>query len=406
MIKPPKRQRAAGLASAALRRSEESLRRLVACAPDAIVVTDERGRIRQANPRVQDLLGYAPAELVGRPLTLLMAPVDAHRHDAYMASYALGRRGMTADGREVQARRRDGSLVTVHVRVAEMPLRGERAFVGFLRDMSERKLAEAEHLRLQRQLLQAQKMQALGQFTGGIAHDFNNMLAGILGLSTLALERDVSDPQGKLATYLREIVRVSERGRDLIARLMSFADPERRQPVQCLPLAPIVEEVLSLLRPALPERIELLLHCEPGLPPVPHVAGDVHQMLSNLVLNARDAIVGPGRVQVDLRRAWPEGAECSSCGQRLHGEQLCLSVADNGAGMPAEVMPRVFDPFFTTKDVGQGTGLGLAGVHSLLHQGGGHVLLHSTPGRGSCFQLMLPVLAGPPPTADPPPPTA
>ncbi|WP_395702371.1 nitrogen regulation protein NR(II), partial [Aquabacterium sp.] len=379
-----------------LRRSEESLRRLVACAPDAIVVADERGRIQQANPQVQALLGYAPDELLGRPLALLMGAHDAARHDAYMAGYETGRRGMTADGREVQARRRDGSLVTVHVRVGEMPFRGGRAFVGFLRDMSERKRAEAEHLRLQRQLLQAQKMQALGQFTGGIAHDFNNMLTGILGLSTLALERHVDDPQGKLASYLREITRVSERGRDLIARLMSFAHPERRSAPVLRPLAPIVEEVLRMLRPAVPERIDLQLQCEPGLPPVRHVEGDVHQMLSNLVLNACDAIAGSGRVQVLLQAAQLQGAECSSCGQHLHGAYLRLAVLDDGHGIAAEAQPRVFDPFFTTKDVGKGTGLGLASVHSLLHQAGGHVLLHSRPGEGTCFELLLPVGDAPP----------
>ncbi|GAA0767033.1 hypothetical protein GCM10009107_55610 [Ideonella azotifigens] len=495
------------------RHSEESLRRLVDSAPDAIIVTDEIGRILRANPRVNELLGYSPDELEGMTLGQLMPPAMASLHGGYMQGYGHGRRGMTAAGREVQALRKDGSLVSVHVRVGEMPDLGGRRFVGFLRDMTEHKRSEAalrhgeeklrklydmsplgialtdingnfldfnnsfmeltgydaqslhalsywdltpsehesderrnlellqsvgrygpyekeykcrdgglrpvrlngvriefngqpciwsivedltdrrnaehEQARLQRQLMQAQKMEALGQLTGGIAHDFNNMLAGILGLSTLALERRIDDPSGKVMTYLREIARVSERGRDLIERLMRFSRPAPAQAPQSRTLRPVVEEVLRMLASTLPPTAKISLHVEPTLPDAYFTEVDLHQALTNLVINARDAVGGVGEIDIELARVALADFECTSCGQRVHGPHVALRVRDNGAGIPPALMARVFDPFFTTKEVGKGTGLGLAMVHSLVHQAGGHVGVSSTPGIGTCFSMLL-----------------
>jgi CheY-like chemotaxis protein len=236
-------------------------------------------------------------------------------------------------------------------------------------------------------------MEALGQLTGGIAHDFNNMLTGILGLSTLALERHVDDPSGKLASYLREIARVGERGRELVGRLMRFARPVAAgaPPPAARPLQPIVEEALVMLAPALSPRISVRLQAEAGLPELCFTEVDMHQVLTNLLINARDAMGGEGEVVVTLARAATEGAECTSCGQRAHGEQVSLRVQDSGPGIAPEFRARIFDPFFTTKDIGKGTGLGLAMVHSLVHQIGGHIVVHGEPGRGTCFELLLPV---------------
>ena len=500
-----------------LRDSEESLRRLVDSAPDVIVVTDEAGRIERVNPRVQQLLGYTPAELAGMDLKQLMPPPMASQHDRHMQGYSHGRRGMTAAGREVQALRKDGSLVTVHIRVGEMPYRGGRHFVGFMRDMTEhkrteaalrhseeklrklydmsplgialtdmagrfidfnqafaticghdastlrglsfwdltppeyvadeqrnlaslqrvgrygpydkayrcgngelrpvrlngvrieldgqpciwsivedlteRRAAEREHAHLQRQLMQSQKMEAIGQLTGGIAHDFNNMLTGILGLSTLALERHISDPTGKLATYLREITRVSNRGRDLIERLMRFARPTPAQDLQPRPLLPIVEEVLRMLDSALPAQLTVSLRADADLPDACFAEVDLHQVLTNLVINARDALDGVGKVDIELAQVVAAGCECTSCGQRVHGPHVSLRVRDSVGSITPALLGRIFDPFFTTKDVGKGTGLGLAMVHSLVHQAGGHVVVSSAPGTGTCFEVLLPVPA-------------
>jgi PAS domain S-box-containing protein len=509
-----------------LRHSEESLRRLVDSAPDAIIVADGSGRIERANPRVQELLGYAPAELEGMDLKRLMPPAAASQHDRYMQAHGHGHRGMTAAGREVQARRKDGSLVYVHVRVGEMPSLGGLRFVGFLRDMTEHKRAEAalrhseeklrklydmsplgialtdmagrfldfngafaalcgydaetlrrvsywdltpaeyvedeqrnlellrstgrygpyekayrrpdgrllpvrlngvrieldgqdciwsivedlterrdaerERERLQRQLMQSQKMEALGQLTGGIAHDFNNMLTGILGLSTLALERHVEDPASKVASYLREIAKVSERGRDLVGRLTRFARPATPQAPLPRPLRPVVEEVMRMLESTLPAQLRVALHAEPVLPEACFVEVDLHQVLTNLVINARDALGGQGVIDIELAPLTATGCECTSCGRRVYGPHVALRVRDHGSGIPPALLLRVFDPFFTTKDVGKGTGLGLAMVHSLVHQAGGHVVVTSEPGHGTTFEVLLPVNA-PSPPADPPP---
>lgn len=498
-----------------LRHSEESLRRLVDHAPDAIIVADGHGRILQANPRVLELLGYTPGELTGMDLKQLMPAAAASQHDRHLQGHDQGPRSMTAAGRDVQALRKDGSRVDVHVQVGEMPDLGGRRFVGFMRDMTERRRAEAalrhseeklrklydlsplgialtdmegrfidfnqafltlcgcdaptlrslsywdltpviyeadeernlallqetgrygpyekeyrrptgellpvrlngvrieldgrpyiwsivedltqhrraevERERLQRQLMQSQKMEALGQLTGGVAHDFNNMLTGILGLSTLALERHVQDPAGKVATYLREIARVSERGRDLIERLMRFARPQAPQAPLPRPLRPVVEEVLRMLESALPPQLTVRLGVEPALPEACFVEVDLHQVLTNLVINARDALGGRGEVQIELAGTLAAGCECSSCGQRVYGPHAVLRVLDDGCGIPPALLMRIFDPFFTTKDFGKGTGLGLAMVHSLVHQAGGHVLVSSEPGCGTRFEVLLPV---------------
>ena len=509
-----------GLAGRRATRAGVALGQLIDAAPDAVLVTDERGRIRRANRQAEALFGYTPGEFEGLDLKVLMPEPDAARHDGYMADHGRGRRAMTAEGRDVMARRRDGSEVAVHVRVTRMSDEGEPVFVGFVRDMSERRRAEAalrhsedklrklyamsplgialtdmsgrfldfndafvaltgheaqalyslsywdltpiefaaqeaanlealettgrygpyekdyvgaggarrpvrlngvrilldgepciwsivedltehrraeqEHERLQRQLMQAQKMEALGQLTGGIAHNFNNMLAGILGLSTLALERHVDAPDSRLATYLREIVRVGERGRELVGRLMSFSRPAGARPPAPRAVAPVVDEVVRMLAPAMPAALQLSQHSAPSLPEVSFSDVDLHQVVANLVINARDAVDGCGEVVVELAAVDADGCECTSCGRLAHGPHLALRVHDSGAGIPPELRARIFEPFFTTKDVGKGTGLGLATVHTLVHHMGGHVAVRGRPGGGTTFELLLPAAAGEP----------
>ncbi|MFQ5661472.1 MAG: PAS domain-containing protein [Gammaproteobacteria bacterium] len=265
--------------------------------------------------------------------------------------------------------------------------------VGTDTEITGRKQAEQDRIRLEAQLFLAQKMQAIGQLTGGIAHDFNNILTGILGYCRLALRRCVDDDEGKLARYLREIQHGGERARDMIARMLAFS---RTGPGDAGPqsLPTLVESALGLLRPSLPASIDLHTHIADDLPPVRTDAGQFEQVLMNLCINARDAMDGNGGITIELYLSRLHWKECHSCHAVVSGEFVVLSVQDSGSGIPAEMQASIFDPFFSTKEVGQGTGLGLSMVHGIMHECGGHIRIHSTAAKGTTFYLLFPTGQG------------
>jgi len=253
--------------------------------------------------------------------------------------------------------------------------------VGMVHDITERTL-------LQKQAVQAQKMQAIGQLTGGIAHDFNNILASILGYTDLALERFVPDKESKLALYLSEIKRASERARDLIAKMLAFSRGGQGE-VQSIAVVPLIAEVIQLLHAVLPSTIELITKAETDLPVVMMDPIHLHQMVMNLCINARDAVGAHGRIEIGLARRTTETV-CTSCLQSVRGEWIEISVSDNGSGIEPEALTHIFEPFFSTKEVGKGTGLGLSTVHGLVHGYGGHIVVDSTPNKGTTVRLLLP----------------
>lgn len=302
----------------------------------------------------------------------------AHGH-AYTCAYRIRRNG--------------GAWRWVHdqgqaIRDAE----GQPAWLdGVIVDITENKALQQEQERLQAQLQQAQKMEALGQLTSGIAHDFNNILAAVLGFAKLAIRRHAPDPRGELAEYLREVVIAGERARDLVARMLTYS---RRQPGrQALPLAaqPLIREALKMLTATIPAGIRIDAHIDGTAPDIAIDPVDLHQILVNLVINARDALDGRGRIGISLARRRLEQQVCFACHEKFSGDHVELVVADDGQGIAPEVLPHIFEPFFTTKPVGQGTGMGLSMVHGLVHRAQGHFLLETGVGRGSSFHIFLPV---------------
>jgi len=270
----------------------------------------------------------------------------------------------------------------------------------FVHDRTEQDSALTARLDLERQLQHAQKMQALGQLTGGIAHDFNNILASILGYSNLALSRLVTDHESKLAKYLQEIVSASERARDLVIKMLAFT---RTKPgVSAGPISParIAWEVEEMLRPSIPSSIQIRNEIESERL-ISMDAGDLNQVLVNLVINARDAIVDQGWIHIRVRDVHLHEAICAISHRRLSGDYLCVEVEDNGSGIEARHLPSLFDPFFTTKDVGKGTGLGLSIVQGILQRNSGHIVIHSEPGQGTRFQLLFRAQAPASPAKEP-----
>lgn len=267
-----------------------------------------------------------------------------------------------------------------------------------------------ERDQLNRQLQQAQKMEAIGQLTGGIAHDFNNILASIIGFTSLALQRFVSDDQPELREYLNEVTHAGERARDLVSQMLAFSRTGSSK-VSLLQISPMIKEVTKMLQATLPSSIQLSSQVDADVPAVMMDPVQFQQVLMNMCINARDAIGSKGDIDIrthlvhfnDCGQLIAQAAPkeelpchvCDSCHNNIEeGDYIELSVRDSGSGMNDEELKRIFEPFFTTKDVGKGSGMGLSMVHGIIHEYGGHVLVDTQSGVGTKFRLLLPVVEG------------
>jgi len=255
-------------------------------------------------------------------------------------------------------------------------------------DIAEKERAEAERAKLERQLRQAQKLEAIGTLAGGIAHDFNNILSGIMGFADLAMQ-DADDP---IVTrqHVSEILKASRRARELVRQILAFSrqQDQSRQPIK---LPSVLEEALSLLRAAIPKSIEIRTDLDPSTPTVLVDTTQFHQVVTNLVTNAWQAIGDkPGRIDVILRTFTVDNDFARITPDLRPGRYVRLSVADTGSGMNSGTLERIFEPFFTTKEPGSGTGLGLAVVHGILKATDGAVTVYSEPSRGTTFHLYFP----------------
>ncbi len=279
------------------------------------------------------------------------------------------------------------------VRLRAAPIVEEEQTLGFagtLEDVSAQRQAEIEQHRLQLQLQQAQKMDAIGHLTGGIAHDFNNILASILGYAALAGERPSAREDTKLVTYLDAIRQSGERARELVAKMLAFSRSEPREVVTPTSVQPLVGEAVKLLKAIIPASIRIVTVSEPGLPPVLVDGVDLHQAIVNLAVNARDAIGGHGQITIAVRAPRQLRGQCASCRETFAERYVEIAVSDTGTGIAPEHLPRLFEPFFSTKEVGKGTGMGLAVTHGVVHRVGGHILVETAPGgTGTTVRLLL-----------------
>jgi two-component system cell cycle sensor histidine kinase/response regulator CckA len=310
----------------------------------------------------------------GRPKYLLGISMDVTERRAAAESL---RQANEALERRVEAR-------TIELSLANAALRQQ---------ITDREKAEATLRQRDDQLRQAQKMEAVGRLAGGIAHDFNNLLSVVLSYSALMLE-DLG-PTGRGREDLEQIQLAGQRAAELTRQLLAFSRQQRLAPRE-LSLNEIVAGMEKMIRRLIGEDVELVVSLAPELDPVLVDGGQLEQVLMNLVINARDAMPGGGRLTIETARAdFSAGSGRLSPGSPL-GPYSMLSVSDTGHGMDEEVKARVFEPFFTTKDIGKGTGLGLSMVHGIVEQSGGTVLVESQPGRGSTFRLFLPRSPGEP----------
>jgi PAS domain S-box-containing protein len=382
------------LANEALRQSEARLRATVEAAFDCVVGMDSEGRVVEFNAAAERCFGHTRDTALGQPLAHLIIP-PRHRsaHNDGMKRFRSTGQGPYI-GRlvETHAVRADGSEFPVELAISVAPGPDGDIFVGYLRDITERKQAEAHRQALEAQLRQAQKMEAIGQLTGGIAHDFNNILASIMGYVVLAMERPAAENDPKLMEHLDEAQQGCRRARNLIQQMLTFSRGQRGEP-RPVALAALVRDATQILRSTLPSTMDLGVHVDD---PALHALVDpvqAQQVVLNLCINARDAMQGSGRIDLTVRGFESDGPSaplCASCKGPVAGRFVELAVGDCGPGISSEVAERIFEPFFSTKAPGKGSGMGLAMVHGIVHDHGGHVLLESTPGQGAVFRVLLP----------------
>jgi len=350
---------------------------------EAILITDQHGVVDYVNPAFTRLTGYRAEDAIGM-MPAFLKP-DAQNPTEYKNMWDAIAGGETWHG-SLPGNRKDGSTYPAMISIA--PIRDEGAeithFVVTQTDLS-------EHQRLEDQLRQAQKMESIGTLVGGIAHDFNNMLAGITGNIYLAKARLQESPA--LEKNLDNIEQLSFRAADMIQQMLAFARKSSVSMKQ-IDLTADVSEILSFLRTSVPENIDFEHHICPEELFIEGDSTQLHQVLMNLVNNARDAVEGRDqpRIVLTLAAFAPDTAFRKKNPEIRAGKYARLSIADNGHGIPEHLIARLFDPFFTTKDPGKGTGLGLAMTFGAIKTHRGIIEVESAAGKGSTFHIYLPLL--------------
>jgi len=366
------------VAEVALQRSERTYRTLVENLGQGVFLQDQQGRYVAVNGTFARWVGRSPESILMSTNAQLFPEERAGRFDREFRQVL--QEGVAVESEEAwetaQGRRVIRRMLT--------PVREEGntpgGVLGICWDVTELR-------RLEMQLRQSSKMDAIGQLAGGIAHDFNNLLTVIIGNLDLVLATPSSEE--KRQEQLQAALQAANRAAALTQRLLTFA---RNHQLDWRPVSlnPIVADVVEMLRRTIDPRIRIETVCDPELWPVRSDPNQLHQVLMNLCLNARDAITPPGVIRIETRRL-PAGTRPRTSGlQVVAGDFVCLSVSDTGCGMSEEVQARIFEPFFTTKEPGKGTGLGLAMVFAIVRQHGGWIECHSQLGHGTRFDIYLP----------------
>jgi PAS domain S-box-containing protein len=374
-------------AEAALQKSEEGFRALIENAVDLIIVLDADGATTYVSPSMERMLGYEPGEVVGRSFTDLIHPEDLSA-GLQVTALRLQATGLADQPSMLRVQHKDASFRTIEVisnNLLDDP--ALNMIVVNARDITGRLEAEGERRELEARLRQAEKMEAVGRLAGGVAHDFNNMLGVILGHAEMAIaEVDLAQPLGQ---DLAEIRMAAERSADLTRQLLAFARKQTVAPL-VLDLNETVAGMLVMLERLIGEGIHLSWRPGPDLALVSVDPSQIDQILANLCINARDAIVDIGQVTIETSNIVLDAAYCARRPGSVPGEYVRLAVSDDGRGMDEDTLAQLFEPFFTTKGVGKGTGLGLATVYGIVKQNNGSVDVWSEPGQGTTFAIYLP----------------
>ena len=355
-------------------------------ARDGIISTDGHGDITFWNRSAEATFGYTEAEVLGRQITMLVAESD---RAAYKAALPDPNADDLTFGHiiEVTGLRKDGTRFPSEFSLAALHGPEGTAFTAVVRDVIERKQSQDTLHQREEQLRQAQKMEAIGRLAGGVAHDFNNLLMAIHGYAEMLIQSLEEGDERR--SDAEEIVKAADRAAGLTRQLLAFSS---RQVItqQAVALDQLVQNMKNMLQRVIGPEIQMLTEIWPDLTPVLADTTQVEQILVNLVINARDAMPGGGKITIVLRNV-----ELDKIGVGAHpgltpGDYVEMSVNDTGSGMDAETLSRIFEPFFTTKESGKGTGLGLATVYGIVQQNNGAIEVQSRIGHGTTFYIYLP----------------
>jgi len=365
-----------------LRRSEARYRSLIQGAAYGIYRTNDRGRLLQVNPALVAMLGYDSAE----ELLALEETTPLFQHPAIRDRLIEEcRRSGQIDGVEVTWKRKDGTRLAVRLsaRAVWSESDGADEFQVIAEDVSERQ-------RLEDQLRQAQKIEAVGQLGGGIAHNFNNLLTANLGYTELLLARSGTNDADR--ADLEEIRKAGEKAAALTGQLLAFSRKQAQMP-EAIDLNCTLTDLQEMLRRVVREDIRLTFDLAPTPAFISVDPNELEQVILNLALNARDALPAGGHIRLEVAHAHSSEALNPNSQVLPPGEYVRFSVSDDGAGIAPSVRPHLFEPFFTTKPVGKGTGLGLASVYGIVQHSNGFISVDSELGRGTTFTLHFPALS-------------
>ncbi|MCW8955317.1 MAG: PAS domain S-box protein [Gammaproteobacteria bacterium] len=353
-----------------------------------ITVLNKDGEIVQFNSTAEDLTGYSAEELQDKPIWDYLIPKD--QIDGVKNVFKNLTGGHFPSRYENHWKTRDGSQRLIswsNTALFDNDHNVEYVIATGI-DITEQRKAELEREQLQHQLLQTQKMEAIGQLTGGIAHDFNNILASILGYTELAVEKYGQPDSGKLAEYLQHVMQSAQRARELVTQMLAFSRGDDSHIENINPI-PAVQEAVHMLCSIIPASIQMDTQFEEELPEIIANSVELNQVIMNLAINSRDALDNQGKISIWIKHRKVDDV-CDSCHENISGQFVEIGIKDNGSGIEPELIDHIFEPFFTTKDVGKGTGMGLSMVHGIIHSWNGHILVDSSPETGTIILLLIP----------------
>jgi len=346
---------------------------------DGLIIINASGQIQFYNPACEQLFGYSSREVNGQSVKMLIPA--AFPDDGAIEKYLTpGEREFIGFGREFIGRRKDGTTFPMELSVGAAKVDGGPILVGIIHDLTKRKETEER-------LIQAQRMETVGQLSGGIAHDFNNLLTVIVGNADTLSETLKARPD--LKQLCDSIVSAGMRGAELTQRLLAFSRRQALKPVS-VECNQLIEALQKMLRRTLREDIEIRTSFEKGSLVAYADVAQLESAIINLALNAQDAMPNGGHLTIAVGEAALDEAYHADQKDIQPGKYIVIAVTDDGVGMSPEVKRRVFEPFFTTKEVGKGSGLGLSMVYGFVKQSNGHIAIYSEPGLGTTVRMYLP----------------
>ena len=372
----------------ALQESEERLRTVFETFPDPVtIIQAEDGRCVDINSAFTRATGWTTEDVIGK--TAADFDIWHKPEEREKLTTGISQQGKI-ENLEAKFRLKDGSLITALMSAVLIRLKDKPHILTITRDISDLKSAQKEREQLKTQLIQAQKMEAIGTLAGGIAHDFNNILGAIIGYAEMALYDTQKD---SMEHYnIDQVLRAGHRAKDLVKQILAFSR-KSEQDKKIVSLTLIIAEALKLLRASLPTTIEIKQNIEPNLDAIFADPTQMHQVMMNLCTNSAHAMRDTGGIlNIELHNVDLHVKKAAQYPELNPGPYVKLSISDTGHGMDSATMDRIFDPYFTTKEQDKGTGMGLAVVHGIIKGHGGGIQVQSTPGKGTRFDILFPIM--------------